>query len=171
MKNKEIISGVVGASFFAVGYLGLSVAALPSLLIGAGAYVASELVLSDKKKEDDSSNKELSFDSKIDIAKKSNKHIYDMINEIDDSDVKDYLKNINKTTNKIIATIQKENINKKTADKFLDYYLPVCVNIIDRYDEIENQDLTSKDSKEFMKNSKKIVKETSLAFEKILNSL
>lgn len=171
MNNKEIISSVVGASFFAIGYIGLSVAVLPSILIGAGAYVASELVLNDKKKEKIIENKELSFSKKIENAKKSNRHINEMISEIDDYEVRDYLKNINKTTSKIITAIQKENINKKSVDKFLDYYLPVCVNIIDRYDEIENQDLTSKDSKEYMKNSKKIVKETSLAFEKILNSM
>ena len=50
MKNKEIVSGVVGASFFALGYLGMSVAFLPALAIGAGAYVASELVLNGKEK-------------------------------------------------------------------------------------------------------------------------
>ena len=62
-------------------------------------------------------------------------------------------------------------MNNKTTNKFLDYYLPVCVNIIDRYDEIENQGLTSKDSKKFMSSSANMVKETSLAFKKILNNL
>ena len=37
MKGKEVISGVVGAAFFAVGYLGLSVALLPAVAMGAGA--------------------------------------------------------------------------------------------------------------------------------------
>ena len=54
MKNKEIISGVVGAGFFALGYLGLSVAIVPSLAIAGAAYVASELVLNGKEKIDDS---------------------------------------------------------------------------------------------------------------------
>ncbi len=170
MKNKEIVSGVVGASFFAIGYLGLSVAIIPSLVIGAGAYVASELIMGDSK-EKKYDFKEESLSKKIDSAKKSNKHISDMIKEIEDETVKKYLKNINSTTNKIINTIEKNNINNSTSNKFLDYYLPVCVNIIDRYDEIENQELTSKDSKKFMKNSAKMVEETSLAFRKILNSL
>ena len=51
MKNKEIVSGVVGASFFAIGYLGLSVAIVPSLVLGAGAYIASELLINDSKKK------------------------------------------------------------------------------------------------------------------------
>ena len=53
----------------------------------------------------------------------------------------------------------------------MDYYLPVCVKIVGRYDEIENQSLTSKDSKEFMQNTGKLLKATNKAFKKILNSL
>ena len=170
MKNKEVISGIVGAGFFALGYLGLSVAIIPSLAIGTGAYVASELLLSGKKKEE-IDNKKLSLNKKIENAKKSNKHINEMIKEIEDADVANCIKEINVTTSKIIRTIEKNNINNKTSNKFLDYYLPVCVNIIDRYDEIENQKLTSKDSKKFMENSNEIVHETNDAFKKILNSL
>ena len=169
MKNKEIISGLVGASFFAVGYLGLSVAAIPSLLIGAGAYVASELVLGGKKQEELTG--ELSFSQKIANARKMNKHIKEMKDEIDSIEVKKELEDIFKTTSKIINTIEKNNVSNKTTYKFFDYYLPVCVNIVDRYDEIENQELTSKDSKKFMENSVKMINETSIAFKKILNSL
>ncbi len=170
MKNKDIISGVVGAAFFAVGYLGLSVAILPSLAIGAGAYVASELVMNTAKKEV-KKIAEKNFNDKMEDAKKQNRHIKDMIDEIDSMEVKKYLDDINITTSKIISTIEKNKLDNKATNKFLDYYLPVCVNIIDRYDEIENQELTSSDSKKFMDNSIKMVKETSLAFKKILNNL
>ena len=169
MKNKEVISGVVGASFFALGYLALSVAVVPSLLIGAGAYVASELVLNGNKKEEILG--EVSLEDKIKDARLMNKHIKDMKEEIDSIEVKKQLEEINKTTNKIINTIEKNNISNKSTYKFFDYYLPVCVNIVDRYDEIENQELTSEDSKKFMKNSIKMIDETSKAFKKILNSL
>ena len=170
MKNKEIISGVVGASFFAVGYLALSVTLLPSLALGAGAYLASELVLTGKKKEEIITG-ELSLKDKIKNARLENKHIKEMKDEINNIEVKQHLEDIYKTTNKILNTIEKNNLSNRTTNKFLDYYLPVCVNIIDRYDEIENQELTSKDSKQFLSNSAKMVAETSLAFRKILNSL
>ena len=62
-------------------------------------------------------------------------------------------------------------MKNKTANKFMDYYLPVCVKIVGRYDEIENQSLTSRDSKEFMQNGAKLLKATNKAFKKILNSL
>lgn len=170
MKGKEIISGVLGAGFFALGYLGLSVALLPSLAIGAGAYVASELVLNGKEKIVDNIE-EKSYKDRIKEAYNQNKHITDMIKEINDDEVKSNLNDISNTTIKILRTIEKNNLNNKTTYKFLDYYLPVCVSIIDRYDEIENQDLTSNDSKKFMANSKKMIKETKVAFKKILNSL
>ena len=170
MKNKEVISSVIGASFFAVGYLGLSVALLPAALMGAGAYVASELVINGAKKEI-KKQEENNFKSKIEEAKKKNRHINEMVLEIDSDEVRDYMKDINKTTARIINTIEKNNIDNKTSNKFFDYYLPICVNIIDRYDEIENQELTSKDSKKFIDSSIKMIKETSYAFKKILDNL
>ena len=50
MKNKNIISSVVGAGFFAVGYLALALPIAPALAIGAASFVASELVISGNKK-------------------------------------------------------------------------------------------------------------------------
>lgn len=170
MKNKEIVSGVVGASFFALGYLGMSVALLPALAIGAGAYVASELVIKGPEPAIDKVE-EMSLKKRLEVARKQNKHISEMIDEVDSIDVSKNIKKINVTANKILNTIEKNKINNKSSNKFLDYYLPVCVNIIDRYDEIENQGLTSKDSKKFMNNSIKMIEETSSAFEKILDSL
>ncbi len=46
MKNKDIASAIIGGSFFAIPYLGLSITLVPSLAIGVMAYAASELVLS-----------------------------------------------------------------------------------------------------------------------------
>ena len=168
MKNKNIISSVVGAGFFAVGYLGLSLALPPALLLGATSFVASELIINGAKKEE---IKELTFKDRIIDAKNKNKHIKDMINSVDDIDVQKDLEEITKTSSKIINAIEKNNMKNKTVTKFLDYYLPICVKIVDRYDDIENQSLTSKDSKKFMTDSKKIISDTNNAFKKILNSL
>jgi len=168
MKNKNIISSVVGAGFFAVGYLGLSLALPPALLLGATSFVASELIISGSKKEEE---KIITFKEKINDARSKNRHIKEMIGNIDNEDTRADLEEIVKTTNKILNTIEKNELKNKTTTKFLDYYLPICVKIVDRYDEIENQSLTSKDSKKFMEDSKKIIKDTNKAFKKILNSL
>ncbi len=169
MKNKNIISSFVGAGFFAVGYLGLMVPLAPSLALGAASFLASELIMNGSKVKEEI--KELSLKDKVNNSRKQNLHIKEIIKNIDDEEVKEYLEDITKTTNKILSTIEKNNLNNRTVNKFMEYYLPVCVKIVDRYDEIENQMLTSSDSKKFMNDSKKIIKDTSSAFKKILNSL
>ncbi len=168
--NKNIISSVVGAGFFAVGYLGLSLALPPALALGAVSFVASELIVNgaDKKIEE---RKELSFNEKINEARKDNKHIKEIISNIEDEEVCKDIDEINKSTTKIINYIEKNKLKNKTSDKFFEYYLPVCVKIIDRYDDIENQRLTSSDSKKFMNDGKRIIKDTNNSFKKILDSL
>lgn len=168
MKNKDIVSSVVGVGFFAVGYLGLLLPVAPALAMGAVGALASELILHTNQKEEE---KEKTLKDKIDDARKKNKHIKEMTLEVNDLKVKKDLEEIVKTTTSIINTIEKENLKNKTANKFFDYYLPVCVKIVDRYDEIENQALTSRDSRKFMTDSTKIISDTNKAFKKILNSL
>ncbi len=170
MKNKNIISSIVGASFFAVGYLGLSLALPPALLMGVASFAASELIVSGGTKIVEE-KKELSFKERIEVSRKNNKHIKEMINKIESSEVQKNLEEINKSTTKIIDFIEKNGLKNKTSNKFLDYYLPVCVKIIDGYDEIENQKLTSHDSKKFMEDGQRIIKDTDKSFKKILNSL
>ena len=169
MKNKDIISGVVGAGFFAVGYIGLSLALAPALAIGAVAFGASELVISGNKKIQE--KLEPTFKERIILANKQILYLKDMIDKIDDENVAKDLEEITKTASKIINRIEESELQNKTANKFMDYYLPVCVKIVGRYDEIENQSLTSRDSKEFMSNTWKILKATNKAFRRILNSL
>lgn len=167
--NKNIISSVVGAGFFAVGYLGLAVPIAPALALGVASFVASELIVNGKEKQEE--RKELSFKEKIIEARKMNKHLKEMIGEIESDETKNNLEEIYASSNKIINCIEKNELKNKTVNKYLDYYLPVCVKIVDRYDEIENQSLTSSDSKKFMMDGNKIIKDTNRAFKKILDSL
>jgi len=168
--NKNIISSFVGAGFFAAGYLGLSLALPPALALGAASFVATELIVNGNKKRNEE-KKELTFKEQIDISRRNNKHIKEMIDKVEDTTVQSDLDSINKSTTKIIDFIEKNKLENKTSNKFFEYYLPVCVKIVDRYDEIENQKLTSHDSKKFMEDSKRIIKDTDKAFKKILNSL
>ena len=50
IKYKEAVSAVVGSAFFAIPYLALSFPLLPSALIGTGAFIAGELLLSSDEK-------------------------------------------------------------------------------------------------------------------------
>jgi len=169
MKNKDIVSSVVGAGFFAVGYLALALPIAPALAIGAASFVASELIINGSKKIQEEVG--LSFKEEIALSRKQIKYLKEMINKIDDDSISNDLDEITKSADKIISRIESSELKNKTATKFMDYYLPVCVKIVSRYDEIEDQSLTSRDSKEFMKNTSKLLKATNKAFRKILNSL
>ena len=46
MKNKEVISGIVGGTFFAATFLAVGIPIIPALAVGAAAFMGSELVMS-----------------------------------------------------------------------------------------------------------------------------
>lgn len=170
MKNSEVISAVVGGTFFAVPYLALSLPILPSLAIGATAFVAGELVF---HKDAVISLKEtnLNLFETLEKAKKQNKHILDMIPMIEDNEIQSNLKEINDSVTKIIKTIEKYPEKEKKLKNFFDYYLPVTVKLVDRFDEIENQKLSSSDVKKFYETTNKTISEINDVFKKFLNSL
>lgn len=169
MKNKEVISAIVGGTFFAVPYLALSIPFAPSLAIGTAALVAGELVLRNENKSLKESN--ISLYQTLENAKKQNKHIMSMIPVIEDNSIKQNLKEINDTVTKIIKTIEKNPEKSRKIKNFFDYYLPVTVKIVDRYDEIENQKLSSKEIKKFNESTSKTVSEINGVFQKFLNNL
>ncbi len=169
MKNKGVLSALMGATFFAVPYLALSVELIPSLLIGSAAFVAGELILSSNKKPERKANRP--FYQIIEDAISDNKRVLSVSKHIEDEKIKKALLSIYETTNKIINKVKTTPSKKRKIDNFFDYYLPVTVKIIDRYDEIENQKLTSEDSQKFMEKAKKMIVEADIAYKKILSSL
>lgn len=170
MKHSEVVSAVIGGTFFAVPYLALAVPLSPSLAIGAAAFVAGELVF---HKDEIIPLKESNFDlyQTLEKAKKQNKHIHDMIPNIDDAGIKANLKEIYESVNKIIKTIEKKPEKVKKLKNFFDYYLPVTVKLVDRFDEIENTQISSKDTKKFYDTSSKTIEEINGVFKQFLNSL
>lgn len=169
MKHKDTISALIGSAFFAIPYLALSLPILPSVLIGTSAFVAGELVLTKNKK----TLKEENFNlyKVLENAKKQNKRIIEAKSYIDNDEIKAYLTSINDSTSKIIKTIEKTPKKIKNIDNFFDYYLPITVKIINRYDEIENNNLSSKDSKKFMTSTINMLASIDKAFRNILNNL
>lgn len=171
MKGKEVISAVVGGAFFAVPYLGLSITLAPALAIGCAAFGASELVLSGLVKKDKLKDTDLPLYMKLTTAKKQNKEILDMIPKVESLDTRCNLNEINDTVNKIISTIEEYPKKADKLNNFFDYYLPVLLKIVKRYDEVENQKLVSKEGKTFMDKADKMIKDTNKAFKMVLASL
>lgn len=170
MKNKEVVSAILGSTFFAVPYLALSVTLFPSLAIGCAAFAASSLILNGNNKEiEKNSNRPLYL--KINSAKKENKEILNLIPKVEKESTRNNLNEIHDTVNKIIKIVE-ENPKKGTKlNNFFDYYLPVLIKIVKRYDEIENNDLTSQEGKSFMLKADNMINDTNNAFKTILSSL
>ena len=76
-----------------------------------------------------------------------------------------------RTTLKIIQTVEKKPEKFDKIENFFDYYLPITLNILNKYDEIENQRLTSEESKKFMKQAENMVSKIDEAFKKQLDNL
>ena len=94
-----------------------------------------------------------------------------MIPMIEDKDIQMNLNEINESVNKIIKTIEKNPEKEKKLKNFFDYYLPVTVKLVDRFDEIENQKLSSSDTKKFYTTTSKTISEINDVFKKFLNNL
>lgn len=171
MKNKEVLSGILGGSFFAATYLAVGIPIIPALLVGAGAFLGSELLMSKTNiitfdKVDETNVEKVLID-----ARNKNKYILDMIPKIDDIEIQKYLKEINMTTGKIINTVYKNKKKIKQTEKFFTYYLPITVGIVNKYDDIENQNLSSRDAKKFFDNAHESLREINSSFKKILDNL
>jgi 5-bromo-4-chloroindolyl phosphate hydrolysis protein len=171
MKNKEIISGLIGGTFFALTYLTAGLPIVPALIAGAGAFVGGELILSKTNLVNFDKVDEKNIDEVLKDARNKNKFIASKIGKVDDKDLKIYLSEINITTSKIIETVSKNKKKIKSTEKFFTYYLPITVGIINKYDEIENQNLSSKEVKEFYTKANESLKEINNSFKKILNNL
>ncbi len=169
MRNKEILSAVIGGTFFAVPYLALAVPLAPSLVIGAMAFGAGELVLGENKLTLKDTNRSL-YDILV-AAKKQNKKISSMIPSIEDKEIQNTLTEIHDSVSKIIMAVEKEPKKEKQTNNFFDYYLPITVKIVERYDEIENQRLSSSESKKFLQSTNKMIGEINRAYKKILSDL
>lgn len=171
MKNKQVISAVVGGALFAVPYVGLALGVIPSLAMGLTGFVASELVLSGVTPKETLKNTDRNSYRKVMTAKKQNEEILKLIPKVETEKTRKNLTEIHDTVNKIISTVEKKPKKINQLDNFFDYYLPVLIKIVNRYDEVENQSLNSEDGTEFIKKADKMISDTNSAFQKILASL
>lgn len=169
MKNSGILSAALGGTFFAIPYLALSAGLWPSLAIGAVAFGASELIFHTTKIKDEEKKKTLQ--EILQEARQKNEQIKKMAPKIENEELVADINKINDSVTKIIDTIEKQPKKYKKMENFFDYYLPVTINILKKYDEIENQRLTTEESKEFMESTRKMVKKIEEAFRMQLSGL
>ena len=168
MKKGYIVSAILGAGFVA-GPLFMGMQLPVALGMGVVAYVAGNLIFSEKETIQTVSSENL-YDL-LSSAKKINSEICSMIGKIEDKELQDDIREIYRIADKIIDTISKNPTKQKKANNFFQYYLPVTLKILQKYDEIENQRLESVEGKEFMKNTKNMIRTIKKSFNEQLSNL
>ena len=91
--------------------------------------------------------------------------------QLEDAKLVQNVKDICAISDKIINTVEKKPEKLKQVRNFLNYYLPVTIKILERYDEIENQKLTTLESKKFMKAVESMIEKIKNAFEEQLSNI
>lgn len=94
-----------------------------------------------------------------------------MASLVEDKELVRNIEEIHNTASKIIEAVEKKPKNYKKIPNFFNYYLPVTINILNKYDEIENQRLNTEESEKFMKSTQNMMKKINNAFKKQLSSL
>lgn len=168
----QILSAVVGATFFAIPYLGLGVSIIPSLGLGALAFGAGSLMFSSESQTNQETlNSEKVFFAMIDTAKKQNAQIYAMISKVEKGSLQDDIKEVHSYAKKIIEAVEKEPNKLNHAHSFFDYYLPRTLTILNKYDVIENQALEAEEIKKFMASTEKMIAKIKESFKSQLANL
>lgn len=168
-----IISAAIGATFFAVPYVALSIPLLPSIGIAAVAFGAGNLIFSSEKNNEIIGEFDLSKDiSKvINQAKKQNSQIELLIKKINSLELREKIKEITETASKIIDTVENNPEKYDKAKNFFGYYLPVTLKIITEYDNIENQGLNNNEVKKFMSSAENMISKINKSFKVQLTNL
>ncbi len=166
-----IISAAIGGAFFAVPYLVLDASILLSLGIGVVAFGAGNLVFQGKKSQVKSVNTSNNLYDILNKAKNENAKIFSMINKVENKNLQNDIKDLHETASKIIDTISKNPDKLSKATTFFDYYLPVTLKILIKYDTIENQELDDKETIEFMKKTEDMISKIEKSFKMQLSNL
>jgi hypothetical protein len=173
MKGGPIVSAIVGAGFTAgmlailPGSVGAAAAA------GVVSFIATNLIL----KDDEDDLTKLSIGRNIDITDivnsslQLNAKLYSYQKKIDDKEIVVLIRSIYDTSSKIIFAVKKTPAKYQYATKFFNYYLPETVQLITKYDEIENQYMTSEEVKNYFEKSKNMLIKIDNAFKKQLSNL
>ena len=174
-ENNEVFNGIISAAlggiFFAIPYLALDAAILLSLGMGVIAFGAGNLVFSSKgSKEKKVSTSNNLYDT-LNKAKADNAKIYSMINKVENKDLQKNIEELHETASKIIDTISKKPEMLSKATTFFEYYLPVTLKILTKYDDIENQELEDEEVLKFMKNTEDMISKIEKAFKAQLANL
>lgn len=142
--------------------LGFIISAVSSLLL----YVGLNLALTKDDKEIILDANKTSLTKGVNTIKKISE--YESL--IDKKEIKQNIKDICKLSTDII-NVAKEKKKEASVKKFINYYLPFTLKILNEYNDLEDKKLSSRESKKFMNNVEALTEKIKLACEKTLDSL
>ena len=171
MKKQYIYSCLLGGTFFAVPYLALGIGAAPAAAIGVAAYGAGTLLFKNRSKLDISDNITISDKEELRKAQDMVKSLREITTKLENANLIKDTKEICNTSDKIINTVIEKPEKIKKIRNFLSYYLPVTYRILQRYDEIENQKLSTSETKKFMSSVEEMISKIKVAFEQQLSNI
>ena len=172
MKKGYILSAILGGGFFAVPYLALNVPIWGAGIMAGAAFGAGMLIFGKEKdvKFDLTHDVENNYET-LKQAKDSTNRLKQLSNQLESESLVKNVRDICETSEKIIDTLSRKPEKLKQAKNFLNYYLPVTIKIIERYDEIENQKLSNYESTKFMNSIQDMIGKIKKAFETQLGNL
>ncbi len=172
LKKWYIVSGVIGAAFFCVSYIGVNMNLIYSLIIAILGYIASVLVFRKNidvnlKSGINTNNLQEITDYGVEYINK----IHELGTKVENKELVTNIEQICETFRKIISRVNENPKQLKYVKKFIGYYFPLTVKILNQYDKVEDERLNSKESKEFMLRVEKLVEKINMACKEQLNNM
>jgi len=172
MKLSYLLSIIVGISSFCLLYLGLDLNIIFSIVVSLVAYYAATMIFKEKDElQMDISQDLVKYEKLITDARANIRRLELLKEKIENKTLRDDITYVCDISDRILKSL-KEN-PKKTGQvrKFIDYYLPFTLNILTQYNKIEDQELTSIESKEFMDKVEMMIGRVKEACEIQLNNM
>lgn len=172
MKASYIISIIIAIIAFCGLYLGLDLNVLFSVFISLGSYYALTLIFNRNEVLQEKIDLErLEYEQLTAQATNTIKEIRGLEGKIENPGIQSNILQICETSDKILLSLKEKPKKMKQVRKFVDYYLPFTLKILDQYDRVENQSLTSKESMDFMERVETMLGRVKLACEAQLNNM
>lgn len=172
MKASYIISIIIAIIAFCGLYLGLDLNVIFSIFISLGSYYALTLIFNRNEVLQEKIDLErLEYEQLTTQATGTIKSIKELEGKIENPQIQSNIAQICETSDKILVSLKEKPKKMKQVRKFVDYYLPFTLKILDQYDRVENQSLTSQESKEFMERVERMLGRVKIACEAQLNNM
>ena len=169
MKASYIISIIIAIIAFCGLYLGLDLNVIFSIFISLGSYYALTLIFNRNEVLQERIDLErLEYEQLTAQASNTIKQIKGLEGKIENSGIQSNISQICETSDKILLSLKEKPKKMKQVRKFVDYYLPFTLKILDR---VENQSLTSQESIDFMERVERMLGRVKMACEAQLNNM